>query len=132
MACSRNGIDAAAGDLLERFNAPTQGTGHSKDVYKRQVSPLMRATAFINSMKSMQFAVKDTRELLDLPQLSQAKQEADLDGSGIRFRNVAFSYGGTGGAEVLHDLELHIPQGSFTALVAVSYTHLSRSPVSRR
>ena len=30
------------------------------------VSPLMRATAFINSMKSMQFAVKDTRELLDL------------------------------------------------------------------
>ena len=84
------------------------------------VTPLMSATAFINSMKSMQFAVKDTRELLDLPQLSQAKQEADLDGSGIRFRNVAFSYGGTGGAEVLHDLELHIPQGSFTALVGPS------------
>ena len=84
------------------------------------VSPLMRATAFINSMKSMQFAVKDTRELLDLPQLSQAKQEADLDGSGIRFRNVSFSYGGAGGAEVLHDLELHIPQGNFTALVGPS------------
>lgn len=84
------------------------------------VSPLMSATAFINSMKSIQFAVKDTRELLDLPQLSQAKQEADLDGSGIRFRNVSFSYGGTGGAEVLHDLELHIPQGSFTALVGPS------------
>lgn len=84
------------------------------------VSPLMSATAFINSMKSMQFAVKDTRELLDLPQLSQAKQEADLDGSGIRLRNVSFSYGGTGGAEVLHDLELHIPQGSFTALVGPS------------
>ena len=84
------------------------------------VSPLMRATAFINSMKSMQFAVKDTRELLDLPQLSQAKQEADLDGSGIRFRNVSFSYGGTEDTEVLHDLELHIPQGSFTALVGPS------------
>ena len=84
------------------------------------VSPLMSATAFINSMKSMQFAVKDTRELLDLPQLSQTKQEADLDGSGIRFRNVSFSYGGAGGAEVLHDLELHIPQGSFTALVGPS------------
>ena len=84
------------------------------------VSPLMSATAFINSMKSMQFAVKDTRELLDLPQFSQARQEAKLDGSGIRFRNVSFSYGGTGGAEVLHDLELHIPQGSFTALVGPS------------
>ena len=84
------------------------------------VSPLMSATAFINSMKNMQFAVKDTRELLDLPQLSQMKQEADLDGSGIRFRNVSFSYGGAGGAEVLHDLELHIPQGNFTALVGPS------------
>ena len=84
------------------------------------VSPLMSATAFINSMKSMQFAVKDTRELLDLPQLSQMKQEADLDGSGIRFRNVSFSYGGAGGAEVLHDLALHIPQGNFTALVGPS------------
>ena len=84
------------------------------------VSPLMSATAFINAMKSMQFAVKDTRKLLDLPQFSQAKQEAELDGSGIRFRNVSFSYGGTEGAEVLHDLELHIPQGSFTALVGPS------------
>ena len=84
------------------------------------VSPLMSATAFINSMKSMQFAVKDTRELLDLPQLSQARQEANLDGSGIRFRNVSFSYGGTEDTEVLHDLELHIPQGSFTALVGPS------------
>ena len=84
------------------------------------VSPLMSATAFINAMKSMQFAVKDTRKLLDLPQLSQAKLEAELDGSGIRFRNVSFSYGGTEGAEVLHDLELHIPQGSFTALVGPS------------
>ena len=42
------------------------------------VSPLMSATAFINSMKSMQFAVKDTRELLDLPQLSQAEQDVPL------------------------------------------------------
>ncbi len=84
------------------------------------VSPLMSATAFINSMKIMQFAVKDTRELLDLPQLSQARQEAKLDGSGIRFRNVSFSYGGTEDTEVLHDLELHIPQGSFTALVGPS------------
>ena len=84
------------------------------------VSPLMSATAFINAMKSMQFAVKDTRKLLDLPQFSQAKQEAELDSSGIRFRNVSFSYGGTEGAEVLHDLELHIPQGSFTALVGPS------------
>ena len=84
------------------------------------VSPLMSATAFINSMKSMQFAVKDTRELLDLPQLSQAEQDVPLDGRAMQLRDVSFSYGGQDGREVLHHLDLTIPQGKFTALVGPS------------
>ena len=84
------------------------------------VTPLMSATAFINSMKSMQFAVKDTRELLDLPQLSQAEQDAPLDGCSIQLKDVSFSYGGSDGKEVLHHLDLTIPQGKFTALVGPS------------
>ena len=83
------------------------------------VTPLMSATAFINSMKSMQFAVKDTRELLNLPQLSQVKKDAPLDGCRIQLKNVSFSYGGDG-KEVLHHLDLTIPQGKFTALVGPS------------
>ena len=85
------------------------------------VTPLMSATAFINSMKSMQFAVKDTRELLDLPQLSQSEQDAPLEW--LR----AFSCGmcpfPTAAAmekDVLHHLDLTIPQGKFTALVGPS------------
>ena len=84
------------------------------------VTPLMSATAFINSMKSMQFAVKDTRELLDLPQLSQAEQDAPLNDCDIQLHDVSFSYGGSDGKEVLHHLELTIPQGKFTALVGPS------------
>ena len=84
------------------------------------VSPLMSATAFINSMKSMQFAVKDTRELLDLPQLSQSEQDVPLDGRAMQLRDVSFSYGGQDGKEVLHHLDLTIPQGKFTALVGPS------------
>ena len=84
------------------------------------VAPLMSATAFINSMKSMQFAVKDTRELLDLPQLSQAEQDAPLNDCDIQLRDVSFSYGGSDGKEVLHHLDLTIPQGKFTALVGPS------------
>lgn len=84
------------------------------------VTPLMSATAFINSMKSMQFAVKDTRELLDLPQLSQAGQDMPLDGCSIQLKDVSFSYGGSDGKEVLHHLDLTIPQGKFTALVGPS------------
>jgi ATP-binding cassette subfamily B protein IrtA len=84
------------------------------------VTPLMSATAFINSIKSMQFAVKDTRELLDLPQLSQAEQDAPLNDCDIQLHDVSFSYGGSDGKEVLHHLELTIPQGKFTALVGPS------------
>ena len=83
------------------------------------VTPLMSATAFINSMKSMQFAVKDTRELLDLPELSQVERDAPLNGCDIQLRDVSFSYGGDG-EEVLHHLDLTIPQGKFTALVGPS------------
>ena len=50
-------------------------------------------------MKSMQFAVKDTRELLDLPQLSQAEQDVPLDGRAMQLRDVSFSYGGQDGRE---------------------------------
>ena len=84
------------------------------------VTPLMSATAFINSMKSMQFAVKDTRELLALPQLSQTEQDAPLNGCDIQLHDVSFSYGGSDGKEVLHHLDLTIPQGKFTALVGPS------------
>ena len=84
------------------------------------VAPLMSVTAFINSMKSMQFAVKDTRELLDLPQLSQAERDMPLDGCSIQLKDVSFSYGGSDGKEVLHHLDLTIPQGKFTALVGPS------------
>ena len=84
------------------------------------VTPLMSATAFINSMKSMQFAVKDTRELLDLPQLSQAEQDAPLNDCDIQLKDVSFSYGGSDGKEVLHHLDLTIPQGEFIALVGPS------------
>ena len=84
------------------------------------VTPLMSATAFINSMKSMQFAVKETRELLDLPQLSQSEQDAPLEGCSIQLKDVSFSYGGSDGKDVLHHLDLTIPQGKFTALVGPS------------
>ena len=84
------------------------------------VVPLMSATAFINTMKSMQFAVKDTRELLDLPQMSQAEQDAPLNDCDIQLHDVSFSYGGSDGKEVLHHLDLTIPQGKFTALVGPS------------
>ena len=79
-------------------------------------------------MKSMQFAVKDTRELLDLPQLSQAEQDAPLNDCNIQLHDVSFSYGGSDGKEVLHHLDLPIPQGKFTALVGPPAAESPPSP----
>ena len=43
-----------------------------------------------------------------------------LDGCSIQLKDVFFSYGGSDGKEVLHHLDLTIPQGKFTALVGPS------------
>lgn len=80
---------------------------------------LLLALMIVHRRFAMQFAVKDTRELLDLPQLSQVERDAPLNGCDIQLRDVSFSYGGDG-EEVLHHLDLTIPQGKFTALVGPS------------
>ena len=42
------------------------------------LSPLVQAVAFLNSTKSMEFAVRDTRHLLDLEELPEASEPARL------------------------------------------------------
>lgn len=49
------------------------------------VSPLVQAAAFLNSMKSMEFAVRDTRHLLDLEELPEASEPARLSGQRYHF-----------------------------------------------
>ena len=84
------------------------------------VTPLMSATAFINSMKSMQFAVKDTRSCWTCPSCPSRSRTHPLEGCSIQLKDVSFSYGGSDGKDVLHHLDLTIPQGKFTALVGPS------------
>lgn len=82
------------------------------------VDPIMRFTSFVNEMKSMEYAVADTREFLDLPELSDPAERAlPLDAS-IEMKDVRFAY--DEGDDVLHGVSLAIPQGSFTALVGPS------------
>ena len=84
------------------------------------VSPLVQAVAFLNSMKSMEFAVRDTRHLLDLEELPEASEPARLSGSGITLRDVSFSYSGKEEDTVLRHIDLELPAGTFTALVGPS------------
>ena len=84
------------------------------------VNPLMRATTFVNEMKSMEYSVRDARELLDIMQLPEAPKYAPVRGSELKFQDVRFSYTGKKEEEVLHNICLTLPEGSFTALVGPS------------
>ena len=70
------------------------------------VGPLMKATTFINEAKSMEYAVEAANE--------------PIKHKDIVLQDVSFSYDGTEQNEVLHDISLKMPQGSFTALVGPS------------
>lgn len=86
------------------------------------VGPLMKVTAFINEAKSMEYAVEAANELLNLPVLPDSGKMVPLRRTDIVLQDVSFSYGMNGGEEqdVLHRINLTMPEGSFTALVGPS------------
>lgn len=84
------------------------------------VGPLMKATTFINEAKSMEFAVEAANELLNLPVLPDSGETVPIAHTDIALNQVSFSYDGTSEHEVLHNISLKMPQGSFTALVGPS------------
>lgn len=84
------------------------------------VGPLMKATTFINEAKSMEFAVDAANELLNLPVLPDSGETVPIAHTDIALNQVSFSYDGTSEHEVLRNISLKMPQGSFTALVGPS------------
>lgn len=84
------------------------------------VAPLLKATTFINETKSMEYAVDAANELLEMPILEDSGKEVLISSTDITLENVSFSYDGTKEHEVLHNITLELPEGSFTALVGPS------------
>ena len=81
------------------------------------VGPLMKATTFINEAKSMEYAVEAANELLNLPMLPDSGKIVSIPRNDIVLEHVTFSYDGSEQNEVLHDVNLELPEESFTALV---------------
>ena len=84
------------------------------------VGPLLKATTFINEAKSMEYAVEAANELLNLPVLPDSGKIVSIPHNDIALKHVTFSYDGSEQNEVLHDVNLELPEGSFTALVGPS------------
>ncbi|BBB91850.1 MAG TPA: ABC transporter ATP-binding protein [Methylomusa anaerophila] len=91
------------------------------------VAPLTSFTVFVNDAKSVEYAVNDAVELLTLEELPAPDRPAKLNGFDIELDHVSFAYdtartspADNAGSNVLHDINLKLPQGSFTALVGPS------------
>ena len=82
------------------------------------VTSLARLEVFSESLRQMQETVEDLQEYLTMEALPEPEQPAKLSGCGVQLKNVHFSY--DTGREVLHGVDLTLPQGSFTALVGPS------------
>ena len=74
---------------------------------------------FANSIRQMKYTVDQTETFLNMTRLSEPESEAILEGRDVHLQNVRFSYSAKSG-EILHGIDLTLPEGSYTALVGPS------------
>lgn len=84
------------------------------------VGSLAKLEVFGNEMKQIQKTVEDLESFLNMEELSEPKTEGKVHGTDVELKNVHFSYTGNAEEEVLHGVNLTLPEGSFTALVGPS------------
>ena len=83
------------------------------------VGSLAKLEVFSENMRQVEATVKSLEEFLEMPSLPEPAQAAEIRSTEVELHNVRFAYTADG-PEVLHGIDLHLPQGSFTALVGPS------------
>ena len=84
------------------------------------VGSLAKLEVFSENMRAVKCTVESLQEFLEMPPLSEPAQCAEIKRTDVSLRNVRFSYTGDEKDEVLHGIDLTLPEGSFTALVGPS------------
>lgn len=83
------------------------------------VISMTKIEVFSNSLREMEYTVKEIQKLFDMKTLSEPSVEKIPERYDVKLKNVHFTYDEKEG-EVLHGINLALPEGSFTALVGPS------------
>ena len=83
------------------------------------VGSLAKLEVFSENMRQVKATVGSLEAFLKMPALPEPAQPAAVHGTSVELKNVHFAYTADG-PEVLHGVDLTLPQGSFTALVGPS------------
>ena len=84
------------------------------------VGSLAKLEAFSENMRQVQFTVGQLQDFLEMPALPEPAGRAEIRSTDMALKGVHFSYTGDRKDEVLHGIDLTLPEGSFTALVGPS------------
>ena len=84
------------------------------------VGSLAKLEVFSENMRQVKFTVEHLQDFLEMEALPEPADRAEVHGSTVELKNVRFSYTGEEKDEVLHGIDLKLPEGSFTALVGPS------------
>lgn len=95
------------------------------------VGSLAKLEVFSENMRQVKFTVESLEGFLEMPELPQPSVRADVKHTDVELKNVRFSYTGDEKDEVLHSVDLNLPEGSFTALVGPSGGEKQRISIAR-
>ena len=84
------------------------------------VTSFAKIEVFMENIREMKFNIESIEGLLNMRTLPQPEKRVDLKSHDIVMSGVHFSYTGDQKDEVLHGIDLAMPEGSYTALVGPS------------
>lgn len=84
------------------------------------VTSFAKIEVFMENIREMKFNIESIEGLLNMRTLPQPEKRVDLKSHDIVMSEVHFSYTGDQKDEVLHEIDLAMPEGGYTALVGPS------------
>lgn len=84
------------------------------------VGSLAKLEIFSENMRQVKFTIENLEEYLEMPSLKEPKEEPNIKSTDVVLKNVKFSYTNNIEDEVLHNINLTLKEGSYTALVGPS------------